>query len=348
MASHTRQLAELLIAAGAAVTVVQVNRPYWPRWIKGVPVLRAFFRLIPYLASLWRAGARMDVFHIMANSGWSWHLYAAPAIWMAYWRGVPVIVNYHGGEAEAFLKRSQHLVRLSMRRSSALVVPSAFLQNVFSRFGMPACIVPNIVDVSKFSPRGMVRSVIPHLFVARNLERLYDNETAIRAFKTIRQNYPKALLTIAGSGPDEARLRIFVRDHALVGSVIFSGRLDQNEMVSAYRDADILLNPSLVDNMPLSVLEAWACGVPVVSTNVGGISFFVKDGVTASLVSPGDSAAMAQACLLLLSDDATWCQRAQAGIQEVQRYTWPCVQPVLTDLYCQVIGLPRRDSSETV
>ena len=157
MANQTRQLVALLTAAGATVTTVQINAPYRPSWAGRVPVLRSVFRLAPYLAALWRAAGHTDIFHIISNSGWSWHLFAAPAVWVARSRGVAVVVNYRGGEAEEFLQRSGRLVRLTMRRASALVVPSAFLQGVFSRFGMQADIVPNIINLSHFLPRDPVR-----------------------------------------------------------------------------------------------------------------------------------------------------------------------------------------------
>ena len=126
MANQTRQLAELLSAAQAQVTVVQTNAAYRPEWAGRVPVLRAVFRLLPYLWAVWSAAGRSNVMHIMANSGWSWHLFAAPAIWLAWLRGVPVIVNYRGGEAAEFLSRAQTQVQWSMRRTARLVVPSAF------------------------------------------------------------------------------------------------------------------------------------------------------------------------------------------------------------------------------
>lgn len=340
MANQTRQLAELLAAAGATVTLVQVNAPYWPSWVGSVPVLRSIFRLMPYLAALWRAAGRVDIFHVMANSGWSWHLFVAPAVWVARCRGVAVVVNYRGGEATEFLQRSARLVRFTMLRARALVVPSGFLQGVFSCFGMQADIVPNIIDLSRFHPRDPVRVGTPHLLVARNLEPLYDNETAIRAFQIVRTNFPQARLTIAGSGPEEQRLRQFVLEQGLGDVVRFTGRLERDAMAALYRSADILLNPSLADNMPNSVLEAWASGVPVVSTNVGGIPYLAQDGVTASLVPPADSVAMAQACLLLLSDEAAWRQRAQAGLQEAQRYTWSSVQSVLVDVYRRAMQRP--------
>ncbi len=340
MANQTRQLGELLTSAGASVTVVQVNSPYRPAWVARIPVLRSVFRLLPYLGALWRATGRSDVFHIMANSGWSWHLFAAPAIWIAHFRGVAAVVNYRGGEAAEFLDRSGGLVRFTMRRTRALLVPSGFLRAVFSRFGMHAEIVPNIIDLARFYPRELGRGGAPHLLVARNLEPLYDNETAIRAFKAVREAFPDARLTIAGSGPEETRLRRFVADQGLGGAVSFAGRLERDAMARLYRSADILLNPSLADNMPNSLLEAWSSGVPVVTTDVGGIPHLAQDGVTASMVQPGDAAAMARACIDLLSDERMWKQRADAGLREVQRYTWPRVQPVLMDAYRRALGQP--------
>lgn len=338
MANQTRQLGELLTGAGAKVITVQVNAPYRPSWVGRVPVLRSVFRLLPYLVGLWRTAGRVDVFHVMANSGWSWHLFAAPAVWVARCRGVPVVVNYRGGEAAEFLQSASALVRFTMRRTRALVVPSGFLQEVFARFGMDAGVVPNIIDLSRFHPRDPARTGAPHLVVARNLEPLYDNLTAIHAFQAVKACFPHARLTVAGSGPDAQHLQQSVRDMGLSDAVQFTGRLERDAMAALYRSADVMLNPSLADNMPNSVLEAWASGVPVVSTNVGGIPFMAQDGVNAALVPPADPAAMAQACVALLSDPALWQQRAQAGLQEAQRYTWFCVQPVLAGVYRQALA----------
>lgn len=340
MANQTRQLAELLSAAGANVTTVQVNAPYRPAWVGRLPVLRAVFRLVPFLLALWRTAGRVDVFHIMANSGWSWHLYAAPAVWVARSRSVPVVINFHGGQAAEFLKGAGLVVRFTMRRTQALVVPSGFLQAVFAQFGMQASIMPNIIDLSRFPARDPVHTSAPHLVVARNLELIYDNLTAIRAFQQVQTSFPQARLTIAGSGPEAKSLRQAVQDVGLAHSVQFIGRLERDAMSALYRSADIMLNPSLADNMPVSVLEAWASGVPVVSTNVGGIPYLARHGLTATLVPPSDPAAMAQACLVLLSDDLLWHQRAKAGLQEAQRYTWSWVRPVLSDVYRRVMAQP--------
>ncbi len=86
----------------------------------------------------------------MANSGWSWHLFAAPAIWIAKLRGIPVIVNYRGGEADVFFDRAFSSVRPSLSRADAIIVPSGFLEAVFAKRGFSTRIVPNIIDLSRF------------------------------------------------------------------------------------------------------------------------------------------------------------------------------------------------------
>ncbi len=194
MANQTRQLAELLRQEGAQVEVVQVNAPYRPAWAEKLKGVRALFRLLPYVAHLWQAAGRANLMHVMANSGWSWHLFAAPAIWIGSLRGTPVVVNYQGGEAEPFLRRSSDRVRATMGRAAVLVLPSGFLKDVFARFGMEGRIVSNIIDLSRFRPANPRRTPAAHIVVARNLEPIYGIDTALRAFARIVAERPDALL----------------------------------------------------------------------------------------------------------------------------------------------------------
>lgn len=347
MAILTQQLATVLCAERAQVSLVQTNAEYRPRWAGRIPVLRATFRLVPYIAAVWAGTKHSNVVHIMANSGWAWHLFAAPAIWLAKLRGVPVVVNYHGGEAASFLAKSHRLVRCSMRWVEKLVVPSAFLQDVFARAGLPAMVVPNIVDLTRFQPRATRCGSSAHLIVTRNLELLYDNATALRAFQAVRIKFPAARLTIAGSGPEEAALRKLAADLGLREAVHFSGRLDRDAMAALYASADVMLNPSLADNLPGSVLEALASGVPVVSTNVGGVPYMVQDGVTALLVPPATPSAMAAAVLAILQDNGLWQRLADAGVVAAQSYTWSRVRPLWADVYHQAIAMAKVSPRES-
>lgn len=335
MANQTRQLAELLGGEGVAVTLLQYNAPYRPRWVGKLPVLRALFRLLPYLWRLWRRCAQCDVVHVMANSGWSWHLFAAPAIWVATLRRVPVVVHYHGGEAESFLARSARSVRFSLRRASLLAVPSGFLVGVFARFAIRAVAVPNVVDLQRFHNPAPGRAQRRRFLVARNLEAIYDNATAIRAFALVHRRHPATTLTIAGSGPLAAALRRLAEELGVADAVVFAGRLDREAMAQAYRDADVAINPSLVDNLPVSLLEALASALPVVSTNVGGVPFVVADERTALLVPPRSPAAMAAAMQRLIEDEALARRLIDNGLAEVNNYSWRRVWPVLAAIYAQ-------------
>lgn len=344
MAMQTQQLVELLRGERAEVLLVPTNPPYRPAWVANVHGVRALFRLLPFLGALWRATGRSDVIHVMANSGWSWHLFAAPAVWVAALRRVPVVVNYRGGEAAAFLQRSAGLVRATMRRASRLVVPSGFLQEVFALHQMPAEVVPNVVDLARFHPTQPGKTV--QLIVARNLEPIYDNATALRAFALVLAEYPEARLVVAGTGPDERALRQLAAELRIADQVTFAGRLDRDAMARCLRESRVSLNPSLADNMPNSVLEALASGVPVVSTRVGGVPHVVEDGETALLVPPADPAAMAAAVLRLMREPALAERLRAAGLRSVARYTWAQAGPRWSAVYRSVltVGGSKRDA----
>lgn len=335
MANQTRQLAELLRGDGAQIEFVQTNAAYRPSWVAGLRGMRALFRLLPYLGALWRAAGRNDLMHVMANSGWSWHLFAAPALLVARLRGCPAVVNYRGGEAADFLVRAGGVVRLSLRWAARLAVPSGFLQDVFGRHGMKAEIVPNIIDLQRFHavepPQGL------HVLVARNLEPIYDNASALHAFAALLEHHPHARMTIAGSGPELARLQALSVELGVADSVRFAGRVDRDAMAALYRDSHLLLNTSLVDNMPNSLLEALASGVPVVSTAVGGVPYLVRDEQTALLVPPSDVAAMARAMRRVVEDAALGARLREQGLADVQRYRWAVVGPQWARLYREVV-----------
>jgi glycosyltransferase involved in cell wall biosynthesis len=290
---------------------------------------------------LWQSADEVQLFHVMANSGWSWHLFAAPAIWIARIKGKPVIVNYRGGEADAFFNKAFSWVKPSLNQADAIIVPSGFLDAVFRKYGFAPRIVPNIIDLSRFNADHNVgatlRSDFPCIIVARNLEPIYDNATALRAFCIIKDSLTAARLIIVGAGPERRALEKLAAELRLTDAVTFTGRVDNEAMARLYRSADLMINPSLADNMPISILEALASGVPVVSTDVGGIPYLVEHEKTAWLVPAKDPVAMANAILALLADPNKARKIKDAGIEWVRQYTWPNVRVRLLHVYEQVL-----------
>jgi glycosyltransferase involved in cell wall biosynthesis len=342
MANQTRQLAHLLEQEGVSVEIVRTDAPYWPRWVRFVRGGRALFRLIPFFCQLWRAAGRVQLFHVMANSGWAWHLFAAPAVWVAKLRRVPVILNYRGGDAAEFFRRSFFWIRPTMWMSDQRIVPSGYLQQVFQSFGLPAEIVPNIIDLNRFTPRSRSSfcSDTAHLIVARNLEPLYDIPTALRALAIIREKRPATRMTVAGSGPEREKLVLLAHELGVTSCVEFTGSLDNRQMAELFSNADVFVNASLHDNMPISFLEALASGVPIVSTDVCGIPFLVEHQKSALLVSPRDPVAMAGAILHLLENPTCAEQLTRTGWDLVQQYSWYRVRPRLLNIYFELVNYP--------
>jgi glycosyltransferase involved in cell wall biosynthesis len=221
------------------------------------------------------------------------------------------------------------------------------LQRVFARHGLASEVIPNSVDLSLFAPRPAAlpanaptadtrpASAPVHLVVTRNLETIYDIPTALRTFARVRQQVPSARLTVAGSGPELDRLQALAQQLHIAPAVVFTGRLPNAEMAALLRSASCLLNTSQVDNMPVSVLEAFACGVPVVSTRAGGIPDMLQDGVTGLLAGVGDDAALATQVLRVLGDAGLAAHLRKAGLAEAQKYSWPRVKTLWLRAYCR-------------
>ena len=334
MANQCEQLVRLLREDGFDVDVVRNNAPFRPAWVGKLPVLRAAFRLIPYVLSLANACRGDRVVHVFANSGWAWYLFATPAIWVAKLRGARVVVNYRGGNAARFFAGASPLALHTLKAADVVVTPSSFLQRVFAEYGMAAEVIPNIVDLTRFRsdvlrPGGDA----PHLIVTRNLEPIYDIPCAIRAFAMICACFPNARLSIAGVGPEREALARLGNQLGLSDRIRFTGRIPNEEIPALYRSADCMLNPSSVDNMPISILEALASGIPVVTTNAGGIPDMVEDGATALMVDVGDAKAMADKTISVLRDRRLAEDLRRRGLGRVSSFAWPQIRQQWLKIY---------------
>ena len=344
MANQCQQLIQLLQLEGIDVKFVRTNNPYQPAWIGNIPILRSLFRLLPYLVNLWRVSFKVDVVHLLANSGWAWHLFSTPVILIGRLTSTPVIVNYRGGNADSFFAVAPKFVLKMLAGVSACVTPSVFLQRVFATHGLHAVVIPNIIDLSRFSlrkPRAFGDA--PHIIVTRNLEPIYDIPTAIRAFMLVKKVLPGATMTVAGSGPELANLQGLVAELRLGEAVKFAGRIDNASIPSLYASADCMINSSTVDNMPISILEAFASGVPVVSTDAGGIPDLVGRNVTGRLVPIADFEAIAREVLRVLQDADLAASLTHAAFGEVQKYAWPEVRAKWLGAYVDAVR--RRSES---
>lgn len=315
-----------------AATFIPVD-PRFPlglRWAERVPGLRTVLREPLYLWNLWRGLKDVDIAHIFSASYTSFLLAPLPASLVAWLRGKKVLVHYHSGEAQNHLRGSR-IARRMLRKIDRLVVPSGYLEKVFREFGLQAQAIPNIIDLSQFHYR--VRSPLrPHLVCTRGFHPYYAVDIVVRAFAEVQQVYPDAQLDLVGGGPLEKSIRDLAAQLKLP-SVNFRGVASRSEIGRCYDQADIFVNASILDNMPVSILEAFASGTPVVTTELEGVKLMVEHERTGLLSKPGDATALAQNILRLLNTPDLGVQLAQEAFEKSKLYHWTAVRKQWLRLY---------------
>jgi glycosyltransferase involved in cell wall biosynthesis len=334
MALQARQLDHLLKHDGVDVDVLASNfrLPSPLRAIERVPGVRTCLRAVFIWFLLWPRIGRADVVHVMAASWLYFFLAVYPAVLVGRVRGKRVVINYRGGEAREFFQRYGWIASPAFTLARTVTAPSEFLAcAIRERFGVPVSIVPNILDSSRFVYRER-RRIRPTLLVTRHLEKMYDIESVLKAYRLVQARHSDVTLWIAGGGSEEAHLRNLVSAWGLP-NVQFLGEVAHENLPAIYDHCDIYLNASLVDNFPGALLEASAAGLVVVSTRAGGIPFLFEHGRTAWLVEPGDWRALANAVEEVLESPSVAVDMTKAALTIVRACHWAEVRTQLYQAY---------------
>lgn len=313
--------------------------PRIPGWLAGIKGVRTLARMPLFFGGLVRRVLRADVVHVCTAAFGPFILTTTPAIFVAKLLGRPVILNYRDGRAPDHI--SAAWVRWVIRRADALVFPSGFLKDVFARFGLPGEVVSNVVDTDRFRFRR--RDPVRPVFISsRLLEKLYAVENTLRAFAMVRAEMPDARLIVIGGGDQESMLRQLVHDEGIEG-VEFHGAVPHGDVATWFDRADVFVNSSREDNMPHSIIEAFSAGLPVVTTNAGGIPYIVEHGRNGLMVDPDRPEALAGAMLAAVREDGLAQQLITEGQRDCrERYAWTAARESWLRVYSRLAGVPVR------
>ena len=307
------------------------------RRLQAIKYVRTVVTSIAYIWSLiWRVH-KYDVIHVFSASYFSFVLAPTPAILIGKLFRRKVLLNYHSGEAEDHLRRWRSAIAI-IRLADSIVVPSEYLVSVFASFGLKTQAIFNLVDLNKFRFRSRV-PLRPVFLSNRNFESHYGVDYVLRAFAMIQSRVPSAQLTIAGDGSLRRPLQSLAVELGLKNTT-FIGRVDPEAIAAVYDAADIYLNGSTIDNQPLSIIEAFCCGLPIVTTGAGGIPYMVRDEKTGLLVPCGDHAQMAERALRLLTDPDLAGQLTSEGRNECVKYQWQTVRDAWIKAYFDLRNKP--------
>ena len=322
------------------VPIDPVPSPPFDRLLR-IKYVRTILTQLCYWPLLIRELRRADVVHVFSASYASFLLAPLPAIIVSRLLGKPVLLNYHSGEAEDHLRRSW-IARTTLRRMTDMnVVPSPYLRDVFARFGIDAAVVSNTVDRHEFAYRvrdGRQRPLT--LLSTRNFEPNYNVACTLRAFARVQARFPDVSLMLVGSGSQEATLKALASALEL-RNVHFVGAVPPDRIAGCYASADVFVQTPAVDNMPLSILEAFASGLPVVSTAVGGVPAIVTDRVD-GLLAPADDAEAVAARITELLQHPDFAQRlAATAASKCEHYDWRATRECWIAVY-RALARPDR------
>ncbi len=237
---------------------------------------------------------------------------------------IPIL---HGGSLPNRLTSSPKMSQMLFGNSFSNIAPSNYLKSEFKKHGYDSDYIPNILELATYNFKRRT-NFHPKLLYVRALHKLYNPKMAIYVLAELKKEYPNAELCIVGPDKDgslneckELAMHLKVSD-----SVIFKGLLLKKQWHKLSENYDIFINTTTVDNTPISVMEAMALGLPVVSTNVGGISYLIKDGESGVLVKPNDVSEMVLAIKNVISNSLHYSGVAFSARKEVERFDWKVVK----------------------
>ncbi|MDT0645299.1 glycosyltransferase family 4 protein [Zunongwangia sp. F260] len=236
---------------------------------------------------------------------------------------IPIL---HGGNLPERLEDSESYSRKLFGHAKVNIAPSAFLYNIFKSKGFDNTrIVPNSVELGNY-PFKQRENFRPRLLWVRRFQKRYNPLLAIKVLVQLMRKYPDTELCMVGPDKDGsmAACKSYVRKHKL--PVRFTGKLEKREWAALSVDYDFFINTTTIDNTPISVIEAMGLGLPVVSTNVGGMPMLIEDKKDGVLVPEDNREAMAAAISELIEDPKKTMEICKEARKKVEKFDWEVVK----------------------
>jgi glycosyltransferase involved in cell wall biosynthesis len=245
------------------------------------------------------------------------------------WIGKPYVLTLHGGGLPLFAAQWSRRVRRLLGSAFAVTTPSGYLLEEMLPYRSSLTLIPNAIDVNQYEFRQRIRPR-PDLVWLRSLHQIYNPVLAIRVLAALRRVNPDARLVMIGPDKGDGSRQQVEREAAKLGvtdCLTLTGVVPKNDVPGWLSRSDIFLNTANLDNMPVSVLEALACGLCIVSTNVGGIPHLLDHQQDALLTTAGNADEMIAAVHQILADSELAASLSVNARFKAERFDWSVVVP---------------------
>lgn len=237
---------------------------------------------------------------------------------------IPIL---HGGDLPNRLKYSPRMSKMLFGNSYRNIAPSNYLKTEFEKHGYASDFIPNVLKINNYSFQQRT-DFQPKLLYVRAFQELYNPEMAIRTLAKLQKEFPLAELCMVGPDKDGSlqKCKDLAKNLGVSESITFTGLLSKTEWHKLSKDYDIFINTTTVDNTPISVMEAMALGLAVVSTNVGGIPYLISNQVTGVLVASNDDDAMVFAVKDVMCNSLKYSGITSVARNLVEQFDWVIIK----------------------
>lgn len=296
-------------------------------------------RLIDVVCTIWDKRQRYSVAQVDVYSGLAFSL-AEIACWVLRCAGKPYILTLRGGNLPVFAYRWPGRVQGLLSSAVLVTTPSRYLLEKLGHFRGDLRLLPNPLDLHNYEFRLRVKPK-PHLIWLRAFHKIYNPSLAPKVVASLTQDFPNIHLTMVGPDKKDGSLEA-VKYTAVKCKVLdrltFPGKITKSEVPRWLNQGDIFLNTTNIDNTPVSVLEAMACGLCVVSTNVGGIPYLLENERDALLVPPDNPEAMASAVYRILTEPGLGEWLSSNGRRKTLQFDWSTILPKWESLFNEALA----------
>lgn len=265
--------------------------------------------------------------------------YSTSGFWFAFlsgmlcrWLGIRYVPVLRGGQLPERLERNPKLASLLFRHSWCNAAASEYLAQAFSRKNYPVKVIHNYINTGDYTFQ-LRKHARPRLLWVRSFHQIYNPVMALQVFGKLKSVYPDATLCMIGPDKDGSleSCKRYAAEHDL--PVEFTGLLSKKEWTAKSKEFDIFINTTHIDNTPVSVMEAMALGMPVVSTRVGGIPYLFENGTEGLMVPDNDPDEMLKAILKLVRDPEYTEAVSAAARQKACTWDWSRIQSLWVSLF---------------
>jgi len=304
--------------------------------------LGRFARLADMLTTTWKHRHQYDVAMVEVYSGPAF-LWAEAVCSLLSMLNKPYLLTLQGGNLPNFGRRWPRRISRLLNSAEFVTTPSRYLLEAMHPYRPDLILLPNSIDLEKyaFHPR---QEPEPKLVWLRAFHAIYNPSLAPRALAYLLPDFPVACLTMIGSDKGDGSLqktKKIANDLSIANRIDFPGGVLKADVPKWLSKGDIFINTTNYDNTPVSVIEAMACGLCVVSTNVGGLPYLLDHEKDALLIPADDPKSMASAIHRILTEPGLANQLSQNARKKAEKFDRSIILHQWLELFREVANLER-------